>query len=495
MKHLLMLPILLNLLFGLNTSMKDSISTTTNEIRFYSDVTIDTAEVMTDNIRILGGQLNVYGIVKSQITVIGGDVNLYSTSVIEGKIVAIGGDVKTAEGATITGKVVEASMDQGLIYRETFSDSSIASGDQSFIISTFSHRHRDGWVHPEPDIFVYNRNEGLRFTPINWNWDRGNESLIRLSFSAGYRTAPNEFIGRTTLETSLLANRTITLFASGFKEARTDDDFRLPLDENTWANILAKQDFYDRWDEQGVELGFGVDLSRLKIKGRFARSTQSEIPMLENVWSLFNEERPHRESLTLPETDVEYLEGIVAFRTHHYSPLNPGIATLSKIELTLNEHNVSLDTPTLRMSHMAIMNWPLSKGVLTRHRVLVGMGSDSLQSHRQFGVGGLGSVSAYDYKTQSGNQMAQYNTELIFTEDFTESWFMVKLFYDAGIAYTSSDLMDLGYITDHSDEIIQSAGLGFGWDDGDGLDIGFNFAKQLNSNEPIETTVRLNFNF
>ena len=118
-------------------------------------------------------------------------------------------------------------MDQGLIYRETFTDSSVLA-EKDFEISTFSQHQSDGWVHPKPTVFQYNRNEGLRFVPLNWNWDHRNESMIRLSFSLGYRFSSNEFIGRTTLESSLLKNRSATIFASGFKTVRTDDGFRLP---------------------------------------------------------------------------------------------------------------------------------------------------------------------------------------------------------------------------------------------------------------------------
>jgi len=50
-------------------------------------------------------------------------------------------------------------------------------------------------------------------------------------------------------------------------------------------------------------------------------------------------------------------------------------------------------------------------------------------------------------------------------------------------------------IAEQSDTLLQSAGIGFGLDDGDRLKMGFNFAKQLGSNSPIESTVRFNFNF
>ena len=483
-----------NILFGFSSSLSDSSKFTTNEIRFYSDVTIDSSEIITNNIRILGGGLTVYGTVESQITIIGGDVHIFSSAVINGKIVAIGGDVQTDGGAQINGKIVEASMDQGLIYRETFTDSS-ASGEKNFGISTFSQHTSDGWVHPKPAIFEYNRNEGLRFVPLNWNWDHRNESLIRLSFSLGYRFSSSEFIGRTTLESSLLKNRSATIFASGFKTVRTDDEFRLPEKENSWAGFLGRQDFYDRWDETGFEAGFGFDFSYLKVKGKFVRATQSEIPVDQDLWSFTNESNALRNNLFKDSTNIDYLEGVAAFRTASYSPLKTGFAILSEVDMTLKKNDSTLADPSLRLIHIAMANWEVSKGVVLRNRLILGMGSESLPIYRKFGIGGLGSVSAHSYKSQLGNHMAQINTELVFTEEFTDTWFMVKLFYDGGMAFNSTDLMDMKPISEQSDPLLQSTGIGFGWEDGDKLKMGFNFAKQLGSNSPIESTIRLNFNF
>ena len=483
----------INLLFGLNTSLSDSSDLTTNETRLYADVVIDSLEIMNKNIRILGGELNVYGTVESQITVIGGDVHIFPTGVINGKIVVIGGKVQTEDGAQINGKIIEASMGQGLIYRETFSDTA-ETGETNFNISTFSKRHSDGWVHPHLDLFSYNRNEGLRLSPLNWNWDRGNESLIRLSFSLGYRFSSDEFIGRTTLETSLLKNRSATLFASGFKTVRTDDDLRLPERENSLAGIFGRQDFYDRWDETGLELGFGFDFSFLKLKGKFVRAVQSEIPVDQGFGSFSNNKSELRDNPLMDKTDVEYLEGIIAFRTASYAPFSTGLAILSKAEMITKSDSL-LSKPTFRMTQIAIANWEISEGLVLRNRFILGMGSESLPIFRQFGIGGLGSVSAQTYKAQLGNHMAQVNTELLFMEEFTQSWFMVKLFYDAGMAFNSPNFIDIDYISTHQNIWLESAGIGFGWDDKNEFDWGFNFAKPLGNDGSIETTIRLNLNF
>ena len=52
------------LLLGRELSLGDSTALTSNEIRLYSDVTIDSSQVSVNTIRILGGSLNVYGTVE-----------------------------------------------------------------------------------------------------------------------------------------------------------------------------------------------------------------------------------------------------------------------------------------------------------------------------------------------------------------------------------------------------------------------------------------------
>ena len=85
------------------------------------------------------------------------------------------------------------------------------------------------------------------------------------------------------------------------------------------------------------------------------------------------------------------------------------------------------------------------------------------------------------------------NGELVFTEDFTDKWFFLKLFVDGGYAWTGSsfnfkqqDFMDYG---------ISSAGIGIGSNDFNDLNWSVNIAKPLDGREYYETTIRFNHNF
>ena len=349
--------------------------------------------------------------------------------------------------------------------------------------SDFFHR-KDVWYHTEPSIIAYNRNEGLRFTPLYWNWDRDNQSNIRLSFSFGYRFGSKEFIGRTTMEAVMFNKQHVTLFTSGFKISQTDDEWRLPESENTWAGLLGRQDFYDRWNETGLESGFSLNFERLKLKTRYIKADRSPIQVTNEMWSLTTSDRPLRSNLITENRDMESIISTAAFRTTGYSPVSTGFAVLIEIEWLLKSGGLS--DPNFRLFSMILGGWKISEGIIFRGRSILGKSSEAVPTYRMFGVGGLGSVSGHRYKIQSGSTMEQVNLELVFTEEFTQKGFLFKIFYDVGRAHSPST---------QPTEMLQGAGFGFGTSKKDGLGIGFNVGRALDGNNPVESTVRLNYNF
>ena len=100
------------------------------------------------------------------------------------------------------------------------------------------------------------------------------------------------------------------------------------------------------------------------MKGKFVRAKQSEIPVDQDLWSFTNESSVLRNNPFMVETDVEYLEGVTAFRTASYSPLKSGLAILSKVEMTLKMNDSTLSDPFLRLTHIAMANWEVSEGVV-----------------------------------------------------------------------------------------------------------------------------------
>ncbi|MBT4280310.1 MAG: hypothetical protein HOD97_01630 [Candidatus Marinimicrobia bacterium] len=468
--------------------------TITDEIIFYKDHVIVSGEVSYDNIRIIGGDLIVDGTVKGKITLIGGDARLNETAVLDGQIVVVGGKVQKHGNVVINGKIIESNIKEGLLYRETDPEENI-QGTSDFELEERSERARKSWIHPEGLTFVYNRNEGLLLNFFHKRWDRRSLSSFRITSSMGVRMKPHhtpDYTGRLTMEKTFGLNRNITVFGSGFKESRTDDAYRLPQIENTLASFLGKQDFYDRWDEIGWEAGFGLDISRLKIKAAYSEASHDSISVAD-IWSLFEKNRILRENVPVIHLEkVKTTEVTAAFRTKDYHPLNNGLALFAQSEWY--KTNLDSGQQVNRIMAMGILNWEIAEGIVLRTRLMGGTSTGDLLPHRDFGVGGIGSVSAHPYKDQTGNQFVQSNVEFIITPEFTDSEWLVKLFADGGHAWDKSDYAF--EIEKIKTSAITSVGIGIGNGDGDD-DLNFivNIAKPMNAGGEIETTVRVNYNF
>ena len=467
--------------------------TVTDEIIFYKDHVIPRGTISYDNIRIIGGDLIVDGTVKGKITLIGGDVKLNDTAVLDGQIVVVGGNVQKHANAVINGKIIESNLKEGLLYRETDSEEDI-QGTSDFELEERSDRAKQSWIHPEASTFIYNRNEGLLLNFFHKRWDRRTLSSFRITSSLGVRLKPNhtpDYTGRLTMEKTFGLNRNITVFGSGFKESQTDDAYRLPLNENTLAAVLGRQDFYDRWDETGWEAGLGLDISRLKIKAAYSEASHDSISGAD-IWSLFEKNRILRDNIPVTHLDkVKTTEVTAAFRTKDYNPLRTGLALFAKSErYDTGDKTKSRINRTLAMG---IANLEIAEGIIFRTRLMGGSSSGTLLVHRYFGVGGLGSVSAHPYKTQKGDQFVQGNFEFIVTPEFTDSGWQVKLFANAGHAWMKSNYgFDLDKIKSSA---ITSLGIGIGRGDNDDLDWMINISQPMNEGGELQTTVRCNYNF
>ena len=75
----------------------------TDEFTFRADVTIDSGEVSKTNMRIIGGDLTVFGTVNGKITLFGGDATLKNGSVLNGEIITIGGNVYREPKSMVNG--------------------------------------------------------------------------------------------------------------------------------------------------------------------------------------------------------------------------------------------------------------------------------------------------------------------------------------------------------------------------------------------------------
>ncbi len=463
-----------------NTTLTPPVS---DEIRLFNDYTVDTTDVIHENIRLAGGDLTVNGTVKGRITVYGGAIYINSTAVVDGEIIAIGGTVHEDPDALINGKVIEANLKEGIVYRDKSDEDTSIDGDSKLHLDECC--SPDSWIHPEKDPFVYNRNEGLVLS-FNSSWDRHGKSSLRLNVTGGWRFEQKTYAGRITLEQSIFPNKNLIIFGSGFRETNSDDTWRMKDWENSVATILAKQDFLDRWDETGYEYGIGADLRWFKLLATRVSVKQEEIPVA-SVWSLFHKERLLRPNMIHDTYHQELYRGVLAFKPIEFDYFDSGLAFFVKGEQ-------AVDNTYARYWGLLKTQLRVHEDYVIRTRVMAGTSTGELPDFRQFGVGGMGSVAAHPYKEQIGNQFTQVNLELSFTPEFFDDDFSLVLFADAGNAWNRDD-----YDFSSTDKIIEnsitSAGIGVSFFDDEDLVPRVNFARSLSADSPWETTIRLDLNF
>ena len=464
---------------------------TENEIKFFGDYYLGADQTSKENVRVFGGDLFLAGTVEGQIIVVGGDATLESTAVINGRVVAIGGEIFRKEGSVVNGEIVQANIREGINLSRNEGSLSEKESDTFEFEDDFNEHHEwrySSLVHPQINWFIYNKDEGFFWTPFNWRFDRGGRSSFKTSLSLGYRFGQKETAGRLTMEKSFGEGNGPALFFSAFRESRTDDDYRLPLNENSIATLFARQDFYDRWDEEGYEIG--ASLHGNVIEGKVAYRVVDISPFDPNsrLAKWLHGEREFRTPLHLPESKVTSLGGIVSLGSLHRDLFATGIGVTLTGETTLNSD--SLDHFD-RLSATVYLDWEMAPDIIFRSRTMMGDSKGELPQFRVFGVGGLGSVSALPYKVQTGGRMVQLNAELLLLPDFLEGDHYLSLFFDTGHTWDKSDysFTDFSSITKSA---ISAVGIGIGDED---LDWRINIARALGVRDTWETTFRFNINF
>ncbi|MCH8327292.1 MAG: polymer-forming cytoskeletal protein, partial [Candidatus Marinimicrobia bacterium] len=200
------------------------------ELKIFSDLTIPANEIRTGNLRVIGGDLTIFGTVTGRIIVIGGDVDIKSSAVVEGSVVALGGKLTKAEGAKITGEVLEINSGKLSLSRRQTEDIFGRSEEEKEALTSawyeddrysepddyryeqkkkiskrmkrtrkirLSHRRRvrSDFGVPSDMIFRYNRAEGAAlYVPLAPDTD----DMISFHFKSviGYAFGPNKFYGR-----------------------------------------------------------------------------------------------------------------------------------------------------------------------------------------------------------------------------------------------------------------------------------------------------------
>ena len=88
-------------------------ATSSDIVRFGSDVTITHEQVVEGDVVSFGGDVEVRGHVTGNVSAMGGDLTLASTARVDGDVVCIGGTLREEPGSTVSGQRVTAPRTPG----------------------------------------------------------------------------------------------------------------------------------------------------------------------------------------------------------------------------------------------------------------------------------------------------------------------------------------------------------------------------------------------
>ncbi len=488
------------------TSTQNARVEPSGEIKIFTDLTIPEGEIRSGNLRVIGGDLTVAGTVTGRITVIGGAVEILPTATIEGSIYALGGKINRDPGATVTGQVIEVNRGKVSMSRsqaeDIFGDDTSLEwrykgdwGDDDWDddrdncnghSSDYDGRHysftpgrsgdynaiRPDFEVPFDHTFRYNRSEGVAIY-VPFSPDTHDMPGFKIHSYAGYAFGPHRWYGRLAVGEFLFNNR-LGVIAEAHSEPRNDDQWRvLPL-ENFLGAFLLHEDWFDWYETEGFggSLILNGPLSS-HVKVQYRNETHALMPNTTN-WSLFGGDKQFRPGFDItPGKDVNL--AVHADIGHAVGPFHRGITagagiryvqTLEESDFDYTRQDANVD---LFMSLHPRLGIQLSVrgGAIESDLDAGGYGNQHMTP-----LGGLGSVSGYDYKSFG------YNTSY----GLIKAAFVLRKHHDfMGLLWNygnswdgTAGLLSSDYLEGIQDGGAHSVGIGFGGDD-----VRFEFYKPL----------------
>ncbi|MCX6120775.1 MAG: hypothetical protein NTX44_04065 [Ignavibacteriales bacterium] len=391
-----------------------------NSQTFSGDKVIEQAETIHNNVVVKGGDLTIYGTVDGDVLVVGGDLQMKRTGKITGGARVINGSIRKEDGAIIEGFEDFTSKEQPSFRpsRRNFSRT----------VRTFDVPWSDEQTNLDNFIFRYNRVEGVFLglgSEKKYNWD--GERNWNMYGSVGWGFRSHTWRGNLGLvrQFALLTNEgngIIELGAEGYSFTDTKDKWVISLHENTAAALFIHEDFRDYFQRNGytVHAAYYSKHDYLKNELKFAYLVDTYDSLTNKVdWALFGGGKKFR------------MNPLIVPGKMRSMIVSGGVSTISKT--SYGSEGWSLNAS----AEFAKKNWgsefefdqyildlrryqPLGKYDNFNIRLRAGSLVGDILEQKAFDLGGLGTMNAFPFKSETGNRMLLINAEFIVNGSFLE---------------------------------------------------------------------------
>jgi hypothetical protein len=364
--------------------------------------------------------LTIYGTVNGDVLVVGGDLQMKHSGKITGNARVINGSITREKGAVIEGYEDKKSTKK-TSYRE--SHRKFSKSGRSFDVPWL-----DEQMNLDNFIFRYNRVESIFLgigTERKFYWDGERNWNGYGSIGWGFKSHTwrgNLGLARQFAILSTEGNGIIELGAEGYSLTDSKDQWIISLPENTASALLIHEDFRNYYERIGYSLHTAYyskhDYLKSELKLTYLADTYDS---LSNVieWAVFGGNKRFRRN---PIIHPGKMRSVIA---------SGGVSTISKTSDGSEGWSLFASTEFAKRSCGSEFEFdqyivdlrrfqPLGRYDNLNVRLRVGSSGGTLPLQKLYELGGLGTISAFPFKSDIGNRMLLVNAEFILNGNFLD---------------------------------------------------------------------------
>jgi hypothetical protein len=409
---------------------------------FNHRITVGEQEFVRGTVFTVTGNVEILGEVNKNVISLFGEVYVGSGAVVRGDVVSVRGEIDLASDASVYG-AIRSGLDERLGRRHRFRRfHSRYEADFDFDLDSVDGR-----------FCGYNRVDGLSLGfPLRF---ADPDSVLPTVWAgAGYAFESERWRYDLGFEQTILRHPAFAVGGQAYRLLASEDDWLISNHENTVFALVAGEDYKDFYEAEGARAWLrSHPWGELKLESGFLYEETKWLDARRNLWSIFGGDKLFPENFgsvdsvsrtvgigVIDSSTNSAFYGQISYDTHdekepyYYS----GWAVLGELEWSSPHLNSDFDYTRYKLSVTRLQK--LNRRITAVVRGVYGGSDGLLPMHKQYYLGGLGTMYGYRLKEYSGSHFWLANLE--YRVDFPRSDLAASLMWDLGQISATSNFSD-----------------------------------------------------
>ena len=396
---------------------------------FNNRITVGEQEFVRGSVFTVTGNVEILGEVNKDVISLFGEVYVGAGAVVRGDVVSVRGEIDVASDASVYG-AIRLGSDDRLGRRHRF--------------RRFHGHYADYFDFDVDGRFCgYNRVDGLSLGML-FQFADPDSVLPSVWAGGGYAFESARWRYELGLEQTILRRPALAVGGRAYRLLASEDDWLLSNDENTAFAMIAGEDYKDYDEAEGARAWLrSRPWGDLKLETGFLYEETKWLDAQRNLWSVFGRDKLFSENFgsvdslsrivgigVIDSSTNSAFYGRVSYDTrdenepYYYS----GWAVLGELEMSSPHLNSDFDYTRYRLS--VTRHQKLNRRITAVVRGVYGGSDGVLPMHKQYYLGGLGTMYGYQHKEYGGSHFWLANFE--YRIDFPKSDLAAALMWDLG---------------------------------------------------------------